>query len=74
MGVLTDGNCWLLRWPGAGEVRLPRSYAFTLDRPEDWFPLYQWLRDSTLVSMDGISPDREGIGGPNCPAAHTIVM
>ena len=24
MGVLTDGKRWLLRWPGAGEVRLIR--------------------------------------------------
>ena len=27
MGVLTDGKRWLLRWPGAGEVRLTRPYA-----------------------------------------------
>ena len=31
MGVLTDGKRWLLRWPGAGQVRLTHPYAFTLD-------------------------------------------
>ncbi len=30
MGVLTDGK----RWPGAGEVRLVRPYAFTLEEPD----------------------------------------
>ena len=63
MGVLTDGKRWLLRWPGAGEVRLIRPYAFTLDEPDAWFPLYEWLRDSVLVSLEGESPDREGIAG-----------
>ena len=38
MGILTDGKRWLLRWPGAGEVRLTRPYAFTLDGPDGWFP------------------------------------
>ena len=63
MGVLTDGKHWLLRWPGAGEVRLTRPYAFTLEQPDNWITLYEWLRDSALVSLDGISPDREGIEG-----------
>ena len=63
MGVLTDGKRWLLRWPGAGEVRLTRPYAFTLERPDGWYPLYEWLRDSALVSLAGVSPDREGITG-----------
>ena len=63
MGILTDGRRWLLRWPGAGEVRLTRPYAFTLDGPDGWFPIYEWLRDSALVSLEGISPDREGIAG-----------
>ena len=63
MGILTDGKRWLLRWPGAGEVRLTRPYAFTLDGPDGWFPLYEWLRDSALVSLEGVSPDREGISG-----------
>ncbi len=63
MGVLTDGKHWLLRWPGAGEVRLTRPYAFTLEQPDNWISLYEWLRDSALVSLDGINPDREGIEG-----------
>ena len=41
MGILTDGKRWLLRWPRAGEVRLTRAYAFTLDRPDGWYPLAQ---------------------------------
>ena len=71
MGVLTDGKRWLLRWPGAGEVRLTRPYAFTLDSADRWYPLYEWLRDSALVSMEGIAPDREGIAehfGPDSPS------
>ena len=63
MGILTDGKRWLLRWPGAGEVRLTRPYAFTLDGPDGWLPLYEWLRDSALVSLEGVSPDTEGIAG-----------
>ena len=63
MGVLTDGRRWLLRWPDAGEVRLTRPYAFTLDGPEDWFLLYEWLRDSALVSLEDVNPDSEGIAG-----------
>ena len=63
MGVLTDGKHWLLRWPGAGEVRLTRPYAFTLEQQDNWITLYEWLRDSALVSLHGISPDREGIEG-----------
>jgi len=63
MGILTDGKRWLLRWPGAGEVRLTRPYAFTLEDPDGWFPLYEWLRDSALVSLEDVRPDREGIAG-----------
>ena len=71
MGILTDGKRWLLRWPGAGEVRLDRPYAFTLEGPDGWFPLYEWLRDSALVSLEDVSPDREGIAGhfgPDSPS------
>ncbi len=71
MGVLTDGKRWLLRWPGAGEVRLARPYAFTLEEPNHWIALYEWLRDSALVSLEGVSPDREGIighFGPGSPS------
>ena len=63
MGVLTDGKRWLLRWPGAGDVRLDRPHAFTLEGPDGWFPLYEWLRDSALVSLEDVTPDREGIAG-----------
>ena len=41
MGILTDGKRWLLRWPGAGALRLTRPYAFTLEDPDGWFPLYE---------------------------------
>ena len=63
MGVLTDGKRWLLRWPRAGEVRLTHPYAFTLEEPDHWIALHNWLRDSVLVSLEGESPDREGITG-----------
>ena len=71
MGVLTDGKRWLLRWPGAGQVRLTRPYAFTLDDPDGWFHLYEWLRNTVLVSLEGILPDRDSIAeyfGPDSPA------
>ena len=69
MGVLTDGRRWLLRWPGAGDVRLTRPYAFTLDEPDVWLALYEWLRDSALVSLEGESPDRKGIEGHFGPSS-----
>ena len=69
MGVLTDGKRWLLRWPGAGEVRLARPYAFTLDSPDGWYPLWEWLRDSALVSLEGKKPDREEIRGHFGPSS-----
>ena len=71
MGVLTDGKRWLLRWPGAGDVRLTRPYAFTLEDPDGWFSLYEWLRDSALVSLEDVRPDREEIArhfGPGSPS------
>ena len=71
MGILTDGRRWVLRWPGAGEVRSTRPYSFTLDDPDSWFPLYEWLRDTALVSLEDVSPDREGIAehfGPGSPS------
>ena len=69
MGVLTDGKRWILRWPGAGEVRLARPYAFTLDSPDGWYPLWEWLRDSALVSLEGKKPDREEIRGHFGPSS-----
>ena len=71
MGVLTDGKRWVLRWPGAGPVRMARPYAFTLDSPDEWFLLLEWLRDTALVSLEGILPDKDNIAehfGPNSPA------
>ena len=63
MGILTDGKRWLLRWPNAGPVRTALPYAFTLEDADRWIALYGWLRDSALVSLEGVSPDREGIAG-----------
>ena len=71
MGVLTDGKRWLLRWPGAGAVSTAKPYAFTLEDKEHWLPLYEWLRDSALVALENITPDRETIAahlGPGSPA------
>ena len=61
MGILADRKHWLLRWPGTGEVRLTRPYAFTLEAPDRWFPLYEWMRDTALVSLEDVSPDGESI-------------
>ena len=71
MGVLTDGKHWLLRWPGAGEARMTRPYAFTLDKADDWFLLYKWLRDTALVSVDNLVPRRPSLAeqfGPASPS------
>ncbi len=70
-GILTDGKHWLLRWPGAGEVRTARPYAFTLEEARRWIPLYEWLRDEALVSLDDIAPSRANIEkhlGPSSPS------
>ena len=70
MGILTDGKHWLLRWPGAGQVKTVRPYAFTLEDSDQWIPLYEWLRDEALVSLDNIRPDRGAVEshfGPNSP-------
>ena len=52
-------------------MRLVRPYAFTLEEPDHWIALHEWLRDSALVSLEGVRPDREGISGhfgPNSPS------
>ena len=70
MGILTDGKYWLLRWPGAGEIRLTSPYFFTLENQDGWLSLHNWLRDTALVSLDDIQPDTSAIGeyfGPECP-------
>ena len=69
MGILTDGKRWLLRWPNAGPVRTTLPYAFTLEGPDHWIALYEWLRDSALVSLEGVRPDREGIAGHFGPSS-----
>ena len=61
MGILTDGKYWLLRWPGAGPVKTVRPYAFTLEDSNQWYTLYEWLRDEALVSLENIPPDRKSI-------------
>ena len=61
MGILTDGKHWLLRWPNAGEVRLTRPYAFTLESADKWILLYEWLRDDALVALKNIPPTRKDI-------------
>ena len=71
MGVLTDGKRWVLRWPGAGPVHMARPYAFTLENPDGWFSLRNWLRDTALISLENISPDRQSIAdhfGPDSPS------
>ena len=35
-GILTDGKHWLLRWPGAGDVKTHSPYAFTLQAADGW--------------------------------------
>ena len=69
-GILTDGKHWLLRWPGAGPVKTVKPYAFTLQDAQGWLLLYEWLRDESLVSLEGIAADRANIEkhlGPNSP-------
>ena len=70
-GLLTDGKHWLLRWHGAGAVRTAAPYGFALRDADDWFGLYEWLRDTALVSLDKIPPDAASIAqhlGPASPA------
>ncbi len=70
-GILTDGRYWLLRWPEAGPARTMPPYGFALESAEQWYPLYEWLRDSALLSLDSISADRANVEqylGPGSPA------
>ena len=70
-GILTDGKRWLLRWHGAGAVRSNSPYGFTLDSADGWLALYEWLRDTALVSLEDIPLDRASIEqhlGPASPA------
>ena len=72
-GILTDGRHWLLRWHGAGAVNTAQPYGFTLQDADEWLPLYEWLRDTALVSLEDIPPTRENIDkhlGPASPSYH----
>ena len=71
MGILTDGRQWLLRWPNAGSVRVVQPYAYTLENPDRWITLYEWLRDHALSAEENIPPSRHTIAerfGPNSPS------
>ena len=63
MGILTDGKRWLLRWPNAGPVRTALPYGLTLEEQDGWIALYEWLRDSALVSWRPSVPiEKESLG------------
>ena len=64
MGILTDGKYWLLRWPGAGPVTTAPPYAFTLEHPDRWIALYEWLRDHA-------PPPRRTSNPPGIPSSRT---
>ena len=71
MGILTDGKYWLLRWHNAGAVKVVKPYAFTLDNPDRWITLYEWLRDHALSAAENIPPSRHTIAerfGPTSPS------
>ena len=70
-GILTDGKYWVLRWPDAGPVKTARPYGFELRQAQEWLPLFEWLRDEALTSLEDIYPDRDTIEqylGPNSPS------
>ena len=69
MGLLTDGKYWLLRWPGAGPVNTAPPYGFTLESPEGWLPLYEWLRDNALEALEDKPTDRDSIADHFGPAS-----
>ena len=70
-GILTDGKYWLLRWPEAGPIRTAPPYGFALESGDQWLPLYEWLRDRALLSLESIPADRASVEqylGPASPA------
>ena len=72
MGILTDGKYWLLRWPNAGPVKTVPPYAFTLEDPDRWIALRNWLRDHALSVRENRQPSRPTIAesfGPNSPTS-----
>ena len=69
-GILTDGKYWLLRWPEAGVVKTAPPYGFVLESADRWLLLYEWLRDSALLSLESIPADRFNVErylGPGSP-------
>ena len=62
MGILTDGKHWLLRSHNATSVKATPSDAFTLENPDRWILLYEWLRDRALFTAENVVPDRGSIG------------
>ncbi len=62
MGILADGKHWLLRSHNATSVKTTPSDAFTLEDPNRWTLLYEWLRDRALFTAENVVPDRESIG------------
>ena len=77
MGILTDGKYWLLRWPGAGPVTTAPPYAFTLEHPDRWIALYEWLREPRPLRRGGQATlpgyHRQGLRPqqPLLPARHS---
>ena len=72
-GILTDGKYWLLRWSNAGPVNTAMPYGFTLESPEQWMLLYEWLRDDALEARDDLSVkpgEIERYFGPGSPSYH----
>ena len=61
LGILTDGKYWLLRWPNAGPVNTAPPYGFSLESPDHWMPLYEWLRDNALETRENKPSDRDSI-------------
>ena len=71
MGILTDGKYWLLRWPNAGPPKTVLPYVFTLDDPNNWIALHDWLRDNALSVEENKPPSRDTVKesfGPNSPS------
>ncbi|MDE2861779.1 MAG: N-6 DNA methylase [Chloroflexota bacterium] len=70
-GILTDGKYWLLRWPDAGVVKTYAPYGFTLERPDQGYLLYEWLRDNALKPETDIRPSKESVEGHFGPESIT---
>ena len=52
-------------------MKTTSPYGFELKSAEGWLPLFEWLRDTALTSLDNIYPDRDTVEkylGPNSPS------